>query len=41
MLMSASEDGKVRLYDLRAAEETVAVKSRGAILPNFQIYSLP
>lgn len=27
--MSASEDGKVRLYDLRGGEETLAVESSG------------
>lgn len=29
VIMSASEDGRVRLYDLRAGEETIAVRNQG------------
>lgn len=29
MIMSASEDGKIRLYDLRGGEETLAIESSG------------
>uniref|UniRef100_A0A915PM72 Uncharacterized protein n=1 Tax=Setaria digitata TaxID=48799 RepID=A0A915PM72_9BILA len=31
VIMSASEDGKVRLYDLRGGEETLAVESSGTM----------
>ncbi|CAG9538430.1 unnamed protein product [Cercopithifilaria johnstoni] len=31
VIMSASEDGKVRLYDLRGSEETLAVESSGTM----------
>lgn len=33
--MSASEDGKVRLYDLREGEETLAVESSGMFCYRF------
>uniref|UniRef100_F1KY40 DDB1-and CUL4-associated factor 5 n=1 Tax=Ascaris suum TaxID=6253 RepID=F1KY40_ASCSU len=31
VIMSASEDGRVRLYDLRAGEETIAVRNQGTM----------